>query len=246
MLDQVLEYYGMTEEDLIPKRRRRKYGQMTGNSQVEMQKTEDSAEGTQTEPKQRKQPLGMSKKTESDQKSKKKMPTSKLRSDQRPRGKGKEPEGSFLVENSLPENVFDPPPPQEESDFVIPHMARLLEPGTDSGIKQPNIKAEDCGNSQGCGTIVKGSSSDCALMTKSKKPAMISKSNTETSITYGPGYYLTGAATAGIAAIVGLFIYAWTEATKSRQNGAKVVGRAKKTNDKQVRRLHGRDWQVVQ
>jgi hypothetical protein len=88
---------------------------------------------------------------------------------------------------------------------------------------------------------IKSSTSAVSVISKEVLNLNEPPNKTESLFGYNVGYYMTAAAAAGIAALIGAAVYVW-RARRSRQDDEEEVV---EVDTKRSRRLHAREWRLV-
>lgn len=139
------------------------------------------------------------------------------------------------AEHLLVENICG----QIANAQVVSQYSAPLVPETVPHETLYNEIQKECMTSDRCGNVMKSGSALLAKSATPKSDISVSSESGSRLFTYNIGYYLSGAAAAGVAAIVGAVVYIWSGLRRKEDLIDHEKGNEKL---KKRSRLHARDW----
>jgi hypothetical protein len=254
-LDLVLKHYGMTEEDLYPWKK--KYRKLQ-NSKGQQKKPTPKRPVTEEEGNKRKQRpksdsssdemmggnpknfdyyFGGKKKEEGKMDSKEERQR-QTDHDNNPNSKGKDKQNTdtthaqvVRVENIAP--ILQPFIPSQQETVQVPEQPEYVPLPNSAKILASEAKVRDW---------LKSSTPPVSVISNDVPRLNEPPNKGEPLFGYNFGYYVTAAAAAGLAALIGAGVYAWQGRKRSSKDDKDEEA---KVGTKGSRRLHARDWRLV-
>lgn len=250
-LDLVLKHYGMTEEDLYPWKKKNRKIQSSKNQPKKPPPKQAPKEEERPTPKRPKSDsssdemnrgnsknvdfyFGTTKKDKSNLDSKDSQKQSEQRKDPNPKGGTKQKadttdKQTFRTENMPPiSNPFITDLPKEP--IQVPQVPEYTTLPKIAKIEVSRAKVYDWLNSA-------TSVSPIVTPNLTESPKL-----SEPLFGYNVGYYITGAAAAGLAALIGVGIYIWRGVKEYKEEEDHEDVEMGTRRAKRLRRLHARDW----
>jgi hypothetical protein len=259
LLDEVLTYYGLTQEDIAPKRKTWKSDQVPHTQSKEDRNQAVSGpsappmsqrSGPQTSRKQGKDGTQVvdirEPKNDSDRVKSRDKAGPQPKKDDRVRSKENKGNGldsargqNLLIENRVAFKTKDQDVKGLPSQEPIPLVPKPLPYETLREILGEEV-------AKGKEHRVSGTVSGASFMATSIKTVSDSSESASKSLfSYRPAYYLSGAAVAGIAAMAGAMLYIWPSLKKSHDTNDDVDGAEIGKVKKRSPRLHAREWNLA-